>query len=45
MRNASMEEGIVLWAKACLNLVGLIGRQGRSRMYLRVNHPSLVMKS
>jgi hypothetical protein len=33
-RNASMIVGIV-WARACLNIVGLVGRQGgRSDMYL-----------
>lgn len=46
MRNASMKEGIMLWARACLNLIGLVGRQGvRYGMYLWVSHVSSIKKS
>jgi hypothetical protein len=44
----SMEESIVLWAKACLSIVGLVGRggdRGRSDIYLWVSHVSSVRKS
>ena len=46
MRNASMEEGIVSWTKACLSIVGLVGRHRvRLDMYLWVSHVSSIRKS
>lgn len=44
LRNASMEVGIVLWTKAYMSVVGLVGRQGgRSDMYSWMIHVSFII--
>lgn len=46
MRNVSMEVAIILWVRACLSIVGSVGRHdGRLHMYLWVSHTSSIMKS
>lgn len=51
-RNANMEDNIVLWAKLCLIIVGLVesrggvsGWEGRSYMYFWVSHVISIRKS